>query len=86
LLEHLELLILFIAILLKSRKSVLNLKQFNVHFFDILLLLLVLLRDILVFLASVTQNNHRCHNLLSQLMKFIVTLLNLIIESLIFNF
>jgi hypothetical protein len=86
LLEHLEFLFLLIAIFLESRKGVLYLKQFNVHFLDILLLLLVLLCDILVFFASVTQNNNRGHNLLSKLMKLIVTLLNLIIESLVFNF
>lgn len=50
-----------------------------------MLLALILLLDVLILLASVRQDNDRLRNLLLELMKFFVTLLNLLVQGLIFN-
>lgn len=50
-----------------------------------MLLALILLLDVLILLASVRQDNDRLRNLLLELMKFFVTLLNLLVKSLILD-
>ena len=79
------LLLHIVVLVLLLNEVLLHLKQLRVELLYLYFLLQILLRNVLVLLTSVAQNYHRRHYLLPKLVELVVSLFDLVVQSLVFD-